>query len=315
MKSKTKITIIVITVLLVILVGIRLGSTVISGNTRANIQKDRKILDVTVVGTKVKLGDIEKYITLAGEIRGIEEANALPDVPGKVDKILVSEGSYVKKDQPIMYIDRSQIGFSYNLSPVRSPISGRVGSIYVQEGQFVAQTTPVATIINDSIMEVVLLLPETYITKVKKGDKAIIEVTAYPNEKFIGYVHSYDTVIDRTSRTLKIKVRVNNESRKLISGMYCNVKILVDKDVNSLYVPNTAIRNIKEEEIVYVLSKTNIPNLKDENIYIATKRKVVTGISDGKFTVIKKGLSKGEMVVSLGTEYLKDDVLVRVIEE
>lgn len=315
MKSKTKITIIVITVLLVILVGIRLGSTVISGNTRANIQKDRKILDVTVVGTKVKLGDIEKYITLAGEIRGIEEANALPDVPGKVDKILVSEGSYVKKDQPIMYIDRSQIGFSYNLSPVRSPISGRVGSIYVQEGQFVAQTTPVATIINDSIMEVVLLLPETYITKVKKGDKAIIEVTAYPNEKFIGYVHSYDTVIDRTSRTLKIKVRVNNESRKLISGMYCNVKILVDKDVNSLYVPNTAIRNIKEEEIVYVLSKTNIPNLKDENIYIATKRKVVTGISDGKFTVIKKGLSKGEMVVSLGTEYLKDNVLVRVIEE
>lgn len=315
MKSKTKITIIVITVLLVILVGIRLGSTVISGNTRANIQKDRKILDVTVVGTKVKLGDIEKYITLAGEIRGIEEANALPDVPGKVDKILVSEGSYVKKDQPIMYIDRSQIGFSYNLSPVRSPISGRVGSIYVQEGQFIAQTTPVATIINDSIMEVVLLLPETYITKVKKGDKAIIEVTAYPNEKFIGYVHSYDTVIDRTSRTLKIKVRVNNESRKLISGMYCNVKILVDKDVNSLYVPNTAIRNIKEEEIVYVLSKTNIPNLKDENIYIATKRKVVTGISDGKFTVIKKGLSKEEMVVSLGTEYLKDNVLVRVIEE
>lgn len=315
MKSKTKITIIVITVLLVILVGIRLGSTVLSGNPRGNFKNETKILDVTVIGTKVKVGDIEKYITLAGEMRGIEEANALPDVPGKVDKILVTEGSYVNKDQPIMYIDRSQIGFSYNLSPVRAPISGRVGSINVQEGQFVAQTTPVATIINDSIMEVVLFLPETYITKVKKGDKAIVEVTPYPNEKFLGYVHSYDTIIDRGTRTLKIRVRVNNADRKLISGMYCNVKILVEKDSNTLYIPNTAIRNIKGEEIVYVLSKTNIPNVKDENIYIATKRKVITGISDGKFTAIKNGLQKDEMVVSLGTEYLKDGIFVRVIEE
>lgn len=315
MKSKTRIAIILITILIGVLVGIRVSKTVLTGDTRKDFSKANQILDVTVVGTKVKFGNIEKYITLAGEMRGIEETSAFPDVPGKVEKILVTEGSYVTKNQPIMYIDRSQIGFSYNLSPVRSPISGRVGSINVQEGQLVTQTTPVATIVNDSIMEVILFLPETYIPKVKKGDKAIIEVTPYPNENFIGYVHSYDTIIDRGTRTLKIKVRVDNPHKKLLSGMYCNVKILVEKDLNTLYIPNTAIRNIKGEEVVYVLLKTNIPNMKDENIYVATKRKVTTGISDGRFTSIKSGLQKDEMVVSLGTEYLKDGILVRVIEE
>lgn len=316
MKSKTRITIIVVTIILALIVGIRLTLVFKGGTSQKDFvrKKGGNVLDVTVVGTEVKVGDIEKYISLAGEMRGIEEANALPDVPGKVDKILVVEGSYVKKDQPIMYIDRSQIGFSYNLSPVRSPISGRVGSINVSEGQFVSQTTPVATVVNDSVMEVVLLLPESYINKVNKGDKAIVEVTPYPDEKFIGYVFSTDVIIDKGTRTLKIKVRVDNPQKKLISGMYCNVKILTDKVFNTTYVPNTSIRTLENEEIVYVLTKTNIEGVKDDNLYLVSKRIIKSGISDGKFTAVK-GVNKGELVVSLGAEYLRDGVVVRVIKE
>ncbi|MFN4244630.1 MAG: efflux RND transporter periplasmic adaptor subunit [Brevinematia bacterium] len=315
MKSKTRIVIIAITVLLVILVVVRVLLNVFSERRDLKSNISRTIIpDITVVGSKVKVGNIEKYITLYGDMRGIEEANAFPDVSGKVDKIVVVEGDYVKKDQPIMYIDRSQIGFSYNLSPVRAPISGRVGNISVSEGQLVLQTSPVATIVNDSVMEIVLLLPEVYITKVKKGMNAIIQVSSYPNEKFIGYIHSIDTLIDKVSRTLKIKVRVRNPERKLISGMYCTVKILVEKAVNTVYVPNTSIKNIDGEEVVFVLTKTNLDGIEEDNIYYVSKRKVKTGISDGNFTSVQ-GLKEGEIVVSLGVEYIKDGTFIRVVEE
>lgn len=311
MKSKAKITIIFVTVILVILVGLRITFSIISSRGEKVKTGRSQFSSITVVYEEVKKGRINKYITLAGDMRGIEEANALPDVPGKVAKIVVNEGSYVKKDETIMYIDRSQIGFSYNLSPVRSPINGRVGSINVTEGQFVSQTTPVATIVNDSIMEVIVLLPETYIGKVKKGDKALIEVTPYPNEEFVGYVHSTDVVIDRGTRTLKIKVRLNNLSRKFISGMYCNVKILSEFADNVNYVPITSIRNIDGENYVYVLTKlTNT----EENLYSASRRRVSLGISDGTFVEVR-GVEKGELVVSLGAEYLKDGMVVRAIKE
>ncbi|MEN2997997.1 MAG: efflux RND transporter periplasmic adaptor subunit [Brevinematia bacterium] len=316
MKGRTKIVVVVITVVLVIVVGLRLGLTVFSeGGRKDFLGRKRGVLDLTVVATKVKVGDIERYISLAGEMRGIEEAYAFPDVPGKIHKILVEEGSYVVKNQHLMYIDRSQVGFSYNLSPVRAPISGRVGNISVSEGQFVSQTTPVATVVNDSTMEVVLLLPETFVGRVRKGDKAIIEVTPYPQEKFIGYVYSTDIVIDRGTRTLKVKVKVANPYRKLISGMYCNVRMLVEKVSNVTYVPNTSIREVDGEEVVYILTKTNLENVREDNFYYVTKRRVISGISDGKFTAVLQGVSEGDIVVSLGAEYLKDGVIVRVIEE
>ncbi|MGC8870797.1 MAG: efflux RND transporter periplasmic adaptor subunit, partial [Brevinematia bacterium] len=303
MKGKTRIAIILITIVLVILVGLRITFSVLgSGKESKNKDNKQRFVDITVVYDEVKKGRIEKYINLAGDMRGIEEAVALPDVPGKVSKIVVKEGSYVKKDDPIMYIDRSQIGFSYNLSPVRAPISGKVGSINVTEGQFVSQTTPVASIVNDSIMEIVVLLPETYVGKVKQGDKAIIEVTTYPDEKFIGYVYSTDVIIDKSTRTLKVRVRVNNPYKKFVSGMYCNVKILSQFVDNVNYVPVTSVKNIDGENFVYVLTKlTNT----EENLYIVKSRKVSVGLSDGNIVEVK-GVNQGELVVSLGTEYLKD---------
>lgn len=322
MKGKTKLAIILVTILLVVAVVIRLATSIFFARDKAPFgreasrkggETEANILDVTVVGTKVRVGDIEKYISLSGEIRGIEEASALPDVPGKVERILVSEGMYVSKNQHLMYIDRSQVGFSYNPSPVRAPISGRVGSINVSEGQFVSQTTPVATIINDSVVEVILFLPEAYIRKVKKGNIAAIEVTPYPEEKFIGHIHSIDTMIDRGTRTLKVRVRANNPQRKLISGMYCTVRLLVEKVTNTTYVPNTAIRNINNEEVVYILTRTNM-NPRGDNLFLVSRRKVTSKLSDGKFTAVE-GVNEGEMVVSLGAEYLRDGVIVRVIEE
>ena len=311
MKGKTKKAIIIITALIVILVIARIAIVVVSSNkdNKKDFSKIKNFVNITVVGTKVKKGDIQKYITLSGDIKGISEAQVFPDVPGKVAKISVVEGQYVKKNEPIMYIDRSLVGYQYNLSPVRAPIDGRVGSINVSEGQFVSQTTPVAVVVDNRIMEIILLLPESYISQIKRGAKTIVEVPSLDNEKFIGYVYSSDLVIDRGTRTLKIRVRVNNPSSKLISGMYANVKIPVETEYNTTYVPITSIREIGGKTFVYILSETNIS---DQKLYYTSLRRVYTGVSDGEKIAVK-GVKEGEIVVSLGAEYLKDEIIVRAI--
>ncbi len=313
MKGKTKKAIIIATALVAILVIARIATVAISTSSNKGKEKDlfrvKNFVNITVVGTKVKKGDIQKYITLSGDIRGISEAQVFPDVPGKVAKISVAEGQYVKKDEPIMYIDRSLVGYQYNLSPVRAPIDGRVGSINVSEGQFVSQTTPVAVVVNNRIVEIILLLPEKYVNQVKRGSKAIVEVPSLENEKFIGYVYSSDLIIDRGTRTLKVRIRVDNPSGKLISGMYANVKIPVETEYNTTYVPITSIREIEGKTFVYVLSETNIGN---EKLYYVSLRNVSTSVSDGEKIGVK-GVNENEIVVSLGAEYLKDGIIVRAI--
>jgi len=313
MKGKTKRAIIIATAIVAILVITRIATVAISTSSNKDKEQDlskvKNFVNIIVVGTKVKKGDIQKYITLSGDIRGISEAQVFPDVPGKVEKISFAEGQYVKKDEPIMYIDRSLVGYQYNLSPVRAPIDGRVGSINVSEGQFVSQTTPVAVVVNNRIVEIILLLPEKYVNQVKRGSKAIVEVPSLENEKFIGYVYSSDLIIDRGTRTLKVRIRVDNPSGKLISGMYANVKIPVETEYNTTYVPITSIREIEGKTFVYVLSETNIGN---EKLYYVSLRNVLTSVSDGEKIGVK-GVNENEIVVSLGAEYLKDGIIVRAI--
>ena len=311
MKGKTKILIIVVTVIITLLVVARLFVSVSSQGPKGgkNFGQIKNFVNVTVVGTKVKRGNIQKYITLSGDIRGISEAQVFADVPGKIAKVSVIEGQYVTKDQPLMYVDRSLVGYQYNLSPVRSPISGRVGSISVSEGQSISQSTPLALVVDDRIVEVQLLLPESYYTKIKKGSVAIVEVPSLNNEKIQGYIYSSDIVIDRGTRTLKVRVRVNNPNGKLISGMYVDVKIPIETALNTTYVPVTSIREVENKTFVYVLSETNVNN---EKLYNVSLRSVSTGVSDGD-NISVSGVKEGEIVVSLGAEYLKDGIVVRAI--
>ncbi len=325
MKSKTKIFVIVIALVLVLGVAIRiLFGVIFTNKSDGFFGESVKKPSITVVATEVKLGNVKSYLNLAGEIRGIEEANVFPDVPGKIRKIVALEGSFVRRGDVIMYIDRDVVGLEYQPSPVRSPISGKVGNILYTEGQFVSQTTPVATVVNDSIVEVSILLPEKYIGKISKNSEVLVKVSKFQDKIYRGKISSLDVIIDRNTRTLRVRVRIQNDGN-LISGMFANVSILTEADYNVAYVPNSAIVNLDGKSFVYVASNIsskdsqNTTNNFDnpgfsQNIYKVYMREVVTGVSDGNIVSVK-GVKPGEKVVSLGTEYLKDGIMVNVIEE
>jgi len=91
MKGKTKKAITIAIALVAILVIARIATVAISTSSNKDKEQDlskvKNFVNIIVVGTKVKKGDIQKYITLSGDIRGISEAQVFPDVPGKVEKI------------------------------------------------------------------------------------------------------------------------------------------------------------------------------------------------------------------------------------
>lgn len=63
-------------------------------------------------------------------------------MPGKVVRILVSEGATVEADQGLMVVEAMKMQ-----NEIRASISGKVERIFVREGQAVAAGEPLAVIV------------------------------------------------------------------------------------------------------------------------------------------------------------------------
>jgi len=261
---------------------------------------------VSVLVDTVKKKEMKKFLDLTGQIVGREEVKVYSDLPGKVSSIRVTEGQYVAKDTIIAYIDRSQVGMEYALAPVRSSISGYVLSIYVVPGQLVAAgTVPIVSVGNINNMDVVISVPEKYISDVKIGQKFFVKVTPYPKETFEGEIYRKDLAIDPVSRTLTVRGKINNSSGKLFSGMYADVSILLRSEASIVVIPLSAvIKTADNEDAVYV---------NENNKAVVRKVKIAFSYKDN--AAIVEGLKEGEEIVIFGREFLKDGVPINPIRE
>ena len=238
----------------------------------------------------------DEYQT-SGTLKGIEDLFVFSKINGKLIRYTVKEGTYVKKDQIIAYIDRDVTGLKFEPATVKSPINGIVSEIFLDKGEMVIPgQKPIAKVANMNIMELDINVPEKYITKLKKGLKVVVEADAYPNKKFIGYINSVSPASDPMTHTFKIKIYINNSKKVLRSGMFVRAHLIFAKK-HVLALPEEAVINKK---FVYVVENG-----------IAKVKPVEIGIFYNTYLEIKKGLKKGEKVVVAGQKYLDDGVKVK----
>ncbi len=258
-----------------------------------------------VLVKKVVKGNLNKYISVSGDIHGIEEVMVLPDpdVSGKIQSILVKEGQYVRKGQIMFLIDRSIVGLKYAPAKVTAPISGTVGKINVVKGQTVGPQTPLAVIVNSHQLEVWLNIPEKYAKFVKPGIPAVVKVDSYPNEAFPARIYRVDKMVDRVSRTIGAKALILKGNDKLIAGMFATVDVLIGSVKNSNIIPADAILEDEKGYFVYVNDNGT-----------AKIRRVKILLDSGDLVAVK-GLKEGEEVVVLGKEILTNGMKIKAVKE
>lgn len=204
-----------------------------------------------------------------------------------------------------------------------SPIDGIITMLAVEEGERVVGTmqmagTEMMRISNMKNMEVSVEISENDILKVKKGDTAIVEVDAYVDKKFTGYVvevaNSASDISNAALNTDKVtnfivKVRIdeksyNNQNKNnafpFRPGMSATVDIYTNAIDKAVSIPIQAVttrqkdenkkENINEDdlnEVVFVYNKDTVEMLT-----------VKTGIQDDEFIEVKEGLKVGQKVVT-----------------
>ncbi len=263
-----------------------------------------QISKIPVRAIQVKKGALKETFFYVGDIKAENEAQVFPKVTGKIIEKLVKEGSSVKKDDVLAYIDRDEVGFQFEKAPVESPIGGILGRLYVDIGTSVSPQAPIGLVVNMDTVEVKVDVVERDLPKLKVGQEAQVKVDAYPDEVFEGVVEEVSPVVDLASRTALIKITIPNNDHRLKPGMFARINILIDEKKDVLVIARDAL--IRENSSYYVF-------VVEDNK--AHKRKVEIGLQENNKFEVLNGLAEAELVITMGNTRLKEGDLVEVIAD
>jgi HlyD family secretion protein len=178
---------------------------------------------------------------------------------------------------------------------VVSPVDGFVGKRNVDPGAWVSQNAGVASIVDISRMRLVANVVEKDLRLVSAGDKATVEVDAFPGEKFSGQIARVSPILDPATRTAPMEVEIPNTGFRLKPGMYAKVNLEVETREKVLLVPKVALVDSEGQRGVYQANEDNRAQFKA----------VKLGLEDADHAEILEGLAEGETIVSTGAGALR----------
>jgi len=165
---------------------------------------------------------------------------------------------------------------------------GVVADLGVREGMFVTPATEVMSVAQLDKVWVVAEVFERQSAWVEPGQQAAVELDYLPGTTLRGTVDYVNPELDPRTRTLKVRLRFDNEGAKLLPNMFARVVIEGVPVENIVYVPREAvIRGGSSSRVVVDLGDGRFES-----------RKVLIGIESGDRVAIRRGLKEGERVVT-----------------
>jgi len=171
---------------------------------------------------------------------------------------------------------------------VRSPITGRVVDLAVTGGEFKNDMNAVLMTVADlSTVWLTASVQEKDLRRVKVGDEATAVFSAYPDEHFVGKVFSVADLLDLDTRSVKVRVAIDNPEGRFKPGMFATVRF-AGTSTPRVVVPTTALVQRGDESFAFV----------EVGDFVFEPRRVATGPQQGGVTVITEGLDAGTRVVT-----------------
>lgn len=250
-------------------------------------------LTTAIVESKKLISSIEVYGSIAQDTENTVHITAKE--AGILKAFQVAEGETVEEGSPIAVLETSK----GETQDVLSPSHGIVVSRYVKEGDKVDNLTSLLTISNPDLLRAGFDIYEKDLSFVSLGQKVRLTSTAYPDKEFNGQVVFISPRVEETTRTIKVRVDVENKEHLLKFGMFVTGRVEKESEKESLVVPLESLQALENGEVVFV-------ELDEEHFEV---RDVKVGKKTEKEAEILEGLEVGQEVAGHGSFILKSELL------
>ncbi len=192
--------------------------------------------------------------------------------------------------------------------PIRSPVAGYVTARNVVSGAAVQPGAPLFEVADLSRVWLLADVFEQDAARLRIGQKASLELTAYPGERFAGRVQFIAPTVNPQSRTLRVRLEFANQNGpggvKLRPGMYGNVALELPSAMG-LVIPAEALVDTGEHQYVFVARGGG---------RFEPRLVRVSGRAGGR-AQIADGLAEGETVITTGNFLLDSESRLRAARE
>lgn len=267
-------------------------------------------LRASTTGQQVKKGEIlarvyspellaaqRELVALASGAQGGSIAGALVgDVKRKLSLFGMSNGD-------IEQVARS--GKASRTVNLRAPTAGYVTNKGAFDGLYFQPGTALFEVSDLSTVWVIAEVYESELSQVQVGQRAVVELTAYPGKTFRGTVGFVYPVVDPSTRTMRVRVEVPNPDMKLLPGMYAQVTVWTEGE-EGVVVPVEAMIDTGEQQYVFIASGDGLfePRL------VKFGRRTEGGVVE-----VVEGLEEGEIVVTTANFLLDSESRLRAALE
>ena len=203
-------------------------------------------------------------------------------------------------------VETAKLQFEY--TTIRSPINGRTGKIMIQLGNMVKanDTNPLVIINQISPIYLNFAVPEQYLGAIRAAmAKHSLKVEASLTDSHgasaaNGELAFIDNAVDTTTGTVKLRAVFPNQDKLLWPGQFATANLTLGEQQDAIVVPSQAVQTGPKGQFVFVVK----PDL------TAEQRAVVVERVEGVQTIISKGLTPGEKVVTIGQVRLTPGIKV-----
>ncbi len=133
-----------------------------------------------------------------------------------------------------------------------APFDGYVMELGARQGAAVEPGATLFQLANLSSVWVIAEVPEAQAGWVKRGDPAEAQVPALPGERFGGKVDYLYPELTQATRTLKVRVVINNPGEHLRPGMFATAHLSGSIQRSALTVPSEAVIKTGTRSIVII---------------------------------------------------------------
>ena len=186
---------------------------------------------------------------------------------------------------------------------ITSPVTGFVVERNYDAGS-IPGDLPIVVVADLRQMKLEAGVSELEAGRLRVGMQARVSVQAKPGETFAGQLAAIAPEVDERNRHFQIEVRVPNESRALLSGMYATARLVEATAAQALLVPIEAVVTRDGKRVVQKVQGDMVSSVE-----------VIEGLKDGRRVQIVKGLSAGDVVMADARRPLAPGAKVRGIPE
>ena len=189
---------------------------------------------------------------------------------------------------------------------ITAPFSGTVDEVFAKTGGLANPMFPALRLINLDQIHVESEVTETYLKYIKKGTEVELYFPSI-DKKINTKVDQVGNYINPNNRSFKVRMNVNNTDGTLKANLLADVKISDFKEVGIVIPSNLIQKDRMNKPFVYIL-------VEEDKFFRVKKSYIIEKISYESESFISEGLEADALIVDKGSQLVKEDETVILVE-